>query len=386
MVNSNNKNNKDKKKKNRPVKKEVPPIVRPRDKFAKVAVIASRSLHSAERILRPGMEGYTPPPFINRCFFTTKDGVPVNYYKAEAANEKAIIIGCSGLKSEYILEPEDVKYFMDHGISVLWISLPNPKRSNDFVHHFRDVATELTINPPADIRKWLTKKKDGKHVPKIFMGHSTGAQLFLHLVADNNSFQKLNFQGAVLVSPYIRPTSASSAIDPRSYIFYAYCLWKKNLLPSESPMAKWWMKNTNLDLEHGPHQKYLLPTFSQIVELWNSGEEIIREASNKNSNLHNLPFHVLSVVGEKDGASCPKTNEYLARQFGFAFAKSATGEHDPVYEDKNMRELVKNSVLEMANGTFPEFIDKNNLYAHQISASYLNSLTSLLKNPFSRRI
>ncbi|MCI5060021.1 MAG: hypothetical protein MRY79_02995, partial [Alphaproteobacteria bacterium] len=97
---------------------------RPKDKFAKAAVLSPRGVPSHQRVLRPGMDGYVPPDFQ----FKTEDGISVNGYKSMAKDEKAIILGCTGLKSNYVLEPDDLKYFNDHGISVVWISLPNPKR------------------------------------------------------------------------------------------------------------------------------------------------------------------------------------------------------------------------------------------------------------------
>ncbi|MCI5061149.1 MAG: alpha/beta hydrolase, partial [Alphaproteobacteria bacterium] len=251
---------------------------------------------------------------------------------------------------------------------------------SNFFDHYIEVARQLALDPPKDIRDVLLKKKNGKPIPKVFMGHSTGAQLFLHALEDNLSLQKLqkSFCGAILNSTYLSP----STWPIPTTLFFRYCRSNDKHLPSETWLSKWVLNSEDFDLDHHADQKYVLPTFGQMRELGLTGQDLINNVQNGSTNLDKLPFPVLSLVGENDWISCPRTNRDIAQKCGFAFANSAKAGHDPVYENEKMRKLCKNAVLEMAKGTFPEFSKRRKLFSYELNTGMIDSFTSFFQKKF----
>lgn len=316
----------------------------------------------------PGEEGFSPPSFIQKSFFNACN-MDITYYKAEAKNEKAILMGSSGLKADYPLTPESIKTLNDAGISVLWIVLPNSGRSRDAVPFFKLAAYKLLSSPPQDIQNWLERD-----VPKVYFAHSAGAQIFYHMLNFNPAFKKLSktFVGATLTSPFIRPANASSGVG--KYALKAVSIMRGDMVPPEAFEARMFMGKGEFNLENHKYQKYLMPTFTQIQELGRSGEEVWNFAKDSKSNLHKTPFPIAMFVGKKDDASCPHTNEALAEQLGHAFHLSANSGHGTVNEDRVALDLFKDSILHMAKGTFEKFAEENGLY--QRRTRFLNSVAS----------
>lgn len=328
----------------------------PKGLFSPDRVVKFDKKHGSQVVV-PGMSEYRLPNFLQRAFFMSR-GVCVNYYKAEAVNEKAVLIGCSGLKSDFPLREEDIQELLENGISILWIALPNSRREVGFFPYYKQAGLKLLSNPIDDIQKWLEKD-----APKIFFGHSTGGQIFFHLMAYEPTFKKIieTCKGAILSAPYVLPASASSFIDPRTWIFAAFCRLTGNKLPSETFIARWWMKNSGFDLSDTPDKEYMLPTYPQIRELWASGVEAYRTAMKKDSNIRKTKMPIFIISGVDDKASCHRTNRSMARNLKLAF-HSAAGKHGPISDSKKARRLFIESTLAMAEGTFEKYAEANDLY------------------------
>lgn len=332
----------------------------PKEMFDSSVRVITNKKGQGSYVTVPGMENYRPPSCVRDAFYDCKK-VPISYYKAEAANEKAVLIGCSGLKSDYPISEEDIIALNEAGISILWIALPNPKRSVGFVPYFKQAGFKLLTNPPHDIQKWIDKD-----VPKIFFGHSTGGQIFFHLMEEDKTFKRIieTCSGSILSAPYMLPASASSYLDPRTYIFSAQSWLRGDLLPSETPEGRFWMKGSDFDLSNTSDKVYTLPAYCQIRELWKSGAEAIKASLKPNSNIRKTDMPILILSGKKDKASCHHTNRYLARKLKLAFHTSVA-RHCPISENESTRNIFIESILRMANGTFREFAEENGLYEYK---------------------
>jgi len=68
------------------------------------------------------------------------NGTDAPFYVSRAKNEKALVVGASGLKSQYLLDPTEVKRLNDNGISIIWMALPEIRNNAPFMDRFKDTV------------------------------------------------------------------------------------------------------------------------------------------------------------------------------------------------------------------------------------------------------
>ncbi|NQZ14929.1 MAG: alpha/beta hydrolase [Alphaproteobacteria bacterium] len=314
-------------------------------------------------VVTPDSE-YILPKHITLHEFHTHNGVPIRFYTAEAKNEKCMIMGASGYKTDFILNPAEVHALNEQGVSVCWLALPNPERNIGFMDYIMEAAEENLVNPRhAEIKKWCSRK-----VPKIFFGHSTGAQLFLRLATEGHH-ERFNqiFSGAVLSSPYITPPKTERPFAASTIAFNAYAAKHEDKLPSETPLGKAYLKKSERADFDGPSlAKYQVPTYGQIQELRAGGATVLNAIRSAESEIHelNIPFFV--AAGAEDKFSSPKISAEIAQTFNGAFYCAEGVEHSPLSNNEDGFLLTREVIQAMASGTFEDFIAEKNLQDYNV--------------------
>ena len=313
------------------------------------------------------------PLFIKRhTFRSSHSGRNIAFYCAQAENEKAIILGGSGLKHDFPLPPDQVKKLNDAGYSYLWVGLPNPVRNDNFVNHFVHIAEELLTDPQNHVmRQWLSRD-----VPKFFFGYSTTAQLFFHLLRENRTFETLtnDFTGAALMSTYLRPpgletddslraralrraaTKHPDYVSVETRIGAGYFLAGKEDkvdVPSLLQIARNIPLRLNPELAEG--MEYTTPTFQQMVELMDHGAIILKDSFDPNSNICNrVDFPILMLNGKKDSYAGAEINRGFAERANIALYESPIAKHAVAYDDPQAIQIMITGYDSMLSGTFDQ--------------------------------
>ncbi len=288
----------------------------------------------------------------------------VNYYKARAEDEKSIIFGCSGFKCDYPLTPETVKVLNDNGISILWIALPNPRRTKGFAPHFQNAANSFLTTPPnKDIAAWMERK-----VPKTFFAHSTGALLFLRALEDPKIVELVNntYSHIDLSSLYLGSTSDAINTYKKhsSLIFNPVARLSKDQVPIEHALANRYMAYNNPDnyankdttskihaaihsLVFGdkaptdPGIGFLFPTLPQILEIDAHAKPVIDLLKDKDSAPHKLNVATTMWIGSDDPFSPPPLGIWASEQINCAEKYVSEGEqHCSLENPETLQEFI----------------------------------------------
>lgn len=160
-----------------------------------------------DAVLPPSQTSDLIPPSKNwdRGFFSI-NGLRAPYYIARAQKERAVVIGCSGLNTHTILTPAEVKKLNDSGISIAWMALPRIPHGSPMMDTYIPLAREFFTNKNSPARVLMHND-----VPRYALTHSTGGQIFFHLMHEPDTNRRLSsiFSGAVHVSPYLDTAHAS---------------------------------------------------------------------------------------------------------------------------------------------------------------------------------
>lgn len=313
------------------------------------------------------------PDFIKRHTFKSSHSKRnVAFYTAEAKNEKAVILGGSGLKNDFPIPPDQIETLNNAGYSILWVALPNPIRNDNFVEHFVHIAEELITNPENQIMKeWLSKD-----VPKLFFGYSTTAQLFFHLLRENRTFDTLtkDFKGAVVMSPYLRPPNLDKegclkerllrmmarnhpdrvSLETRLGAgYYLAGLKDKTDVPGLLQIIRNMPLHLDPNLANG--MKYTTPTFQQMIELMDHGLPILKDSFNSSSNICNRSdFPILMITGKNDSYAGADINRAFADRANIALYESPNSKHAVAYEDPKAIQIMIGGYDSMLTGTFDQ--------------------------------
>lgn len=309
---------------------------------------------------------YKLPDHITLHQFHTSHGVPIRFYTAKAENETSMIMGASGFKTDFIMTPKEISALNSQGVSVCWLALPNPERNAGFMDCIMEAAKEVLVEPRhAEIRAWCARD-----VPKIFFGHSTGAQLFLRLAVEGHH-RRLNrlFSGAVLSSPYITPPGTEHHLTPSSIAFNFYA-WKHALkLPSETPLGQAYLKRSERANFEGPDlAKYQVPIYAQIQELREGGAIVLDALRDPNSAIHRLKMPFMVAAGENDKFSSPRISSEVAKTFQGAFYYARGLEHSPLSNNINGFGLLLGATKAMANQELDAFSQQYGLKDYTVNS------------------
>ena len=326
--------------------------------------------------LPPSETAYLIPPSKNwdRGFFCT-NGLRAPYYIARAPNERAVVIGCSGLNTHTILTPEEVKRLNNAGISIAWMALPRIPHGSPMMETYVPLAREFFTNKNSPAR--VLMRND---VPRYALTHSTGGQIFFHLMHEPETNRRLSsiFSGVVHVSPYLDTSHASKNhahplvqavfkkymahhpdVSPNlRLIGRSYVEWNSFFVSMQEERLKRKSHDEKLDQRLDDERKslfqslkstyskastairnilsapdstednWLASTCGQILELQDSGQRLTAKEHFNVEACKKIPS--IFVIGDKDNFACPKTSQDIANLIGGEIEIAEGGLHDPL--------------------------------------------------------
>lgn len=263
-------------------------------------------------------------------FYTQKIHAP--YYFARASRERAVVIGCSGLNTHYLLDPDDVKKLNDHGISVIWMALPKIEDGKPMIDLYTNLAKDFFTSPasPASMITYAD-------VPRFALTHSTGGLLFMKLLHMPDANRKLTqaFSGAVHVAPYYDTAHASrDHAHPWSQkIFQKYMGWKPHIPPSDRLVSSLYIKLNDMLDPHGDNDHPGMgSTCGQILELQAAGRKLTATFNVRAASAIPAVF----IIGQRDNFACPLTAADIANKIDAEIIHVAQGFHDPLQSDPSI--------------------------------------------------
>ncbi len=252
------------------------------------------------------------------------DGMSAPYYASPASNEKAIAIGCTGLNTHYLLLPDEVKRLNAEGISLVWMAIPPVKHAAGFLNKYTELAREFFTNPKSPAHVFFPND-----VPRYAATHSTSGQIFLKLLHDESTREKLTriFSGVAYMAPYLDSANASlnhSTIGKRFFHYYANLALEKT--PHEARIARWFLKYAASREDFAQHGQKISPTFGQILEVQQAGRTLLQNFNAAAANV--LPS--VFILGNKDPFACYKTAHTVASLMGAEKIIAKGGGHHPL--------------------------------------------------------
>lgn len=313
------------------------------------------------------------PDHWERDYFLVDD-IPVYYYVARAQEERGVLVGCSGLKSDRPLDAATVETYNETGISVIIMALPNPGRSLGFMPYFRKVFEQFALDENSPAHTLFHKD-----LPKFLYGHSTGGQILTHFLTSkqHQDAVKKRYVSAIAEVPFF--DTANASLNHSSWIartmFNAYACLNRDALPKETLFGLFYMHyNDQKSILHAklpdtsqiqklsltstyilhtavktikdlyfPAEKqgripwfqreseFRTPTYGQILEDQYTGRRYVKRI-NREETKSSIPLSI--IASEKDPFSCPKTSEIEVSQRLNSKFYLAGGEHNPLSEDK----------------------------------------------------
>lgn len=266
------------------------------------------------------------------------------YFISRAPVERAIAIGAAGLNSLHLLSVEETEKLNNAGISVVWMSLPPPKRHDNI-----DLkATNL-------MRAFLTSPRSPAHmlfpsdVPRYLATHSTSGRIALQLLHEDKTRWTLKsiFSGAVYIAPYLDTANSAMLLNPiKSQIFSAFAQLCANYTPHETIAGRSYMavmgRHENYS-KNGDNKESPL-TYRQILELQDSSRKLL-------ANFNPVAASIIPSVfltGDKDPFACHKTTTIIARRMGAEIITAQGAGHYPLKKDPTLIDFFIEKVSDCA--------------------------------------
>ncbi len=286
-------------------------------------------------------------------FVTPTTATP--YFVSKAPNEKAIVVGATGLNTLHLMNPPEVQELNDAGISVVWVALPKPKRG----FNVNDAAVTV-------VREFFTSPASPAHVlfptpaPRFLATHSTSGRILLELMHDDQVAKKLkhHFAGAVYVAPYLDTANGSRMFDKKNdKRFSSFAQKYADLTPHETVAGRTYMaikartegfrlssnQTTATDGAVAQEKIHTLiikaikklvmspkhdteMTYGQILQLQSASRRLMDEFNP--SAAAAIPS--IFLIGEKDPFACHRTTEHFARQMGANIVTAKGAGHYPM--------------------------------------------------------
>lgn len=290
-----------------------------------------------------------------------KNGLSAPYYIIRAPNEKAILIGCSGLNTHKIIDSRDVDKLNKAGISLVWMSLPHIDDNKPLLESYLPLAESFFTSRSSPAHALMIGDS-----PRYALTHSTGGQLFFHLLHDKNVNKKLAniYAGAVHISPYFDTAHASERFSPKimRMAFEYYMARKPHHAPTERTVSKFYMALSNYDRiknslikgqEHGRHlvkafdlHARIKTTCGQILELSGHGQRLTSAEHFNIAAAKKIPS--IFIIGARDHFACPRTAVYVGKMIDADIMIAQHGFHSPLREEPSLLDKVIKKIQESA--------------------------------------
>ncbi len=296
----------------------------------------------------------TLPSFIKCTKLLTPFG-PALYYEAEAPTEKIIKFGISGYKSDFILDPEQIKKSLESGITNAWIVLPNVGRNEESIPSYTALLSALFQNPHAEaIRKTLNRS-----APKLLETHSTGGQELVHISEIDPVFKtiKQDFKGVSMQSTYIECPLVR--FPKLKEAFEELCRRYPDKTPPELPITRLYMTADGRNKKNLTYTAFEHVTFAQIQHLLSGGRIADAIIKNPESNIRKLDIPIALYASSRDRYSSSKKQKEVARNLGAAFHLTKSTSHTPWNDNSETLATYIEASHQMVQGTFKQWAPNN---------------------------
>lgn len=271
------------------------------------------------------------------------DDLNLPYFFSRAPNEKAVIVGCTGLNTHVLLRPQQVRQLNDKGISVIWLGLPPIDHDRPFMDDYRRMA-ELFFSHSRSPARVLFPDDIQRHV----LTHSTGGQLYLSLKQDPDTHIRLQsfYTSETHIAPYLDSSNASRQHSPRinQWAFAAYSRLNLHRRPSETLLGRAYLAAKTLGEHYAKMPLEITPTYAHIRQVQQAGRSLT-DTFNPQS-IGNTPCRF--ILGERDPFACPKTGAMFAGRLGAEVSMVKGAGHNP---------------LDHAADLFDEYVEKISVQA-----------------------
>jgi alpha-beta hydrolase superfamily lysophospholipase len=253
------------------------------------------------------------------------NGVSTAYYLSRAKNEKALVVGISGLDSHFLLDREEIEHLNARGLSVIWMANPLPDHDDDpFMERNTALSREFLTN---EISSPVFRLFD-LDLPRYLLTHSTGGQITLKLMQEDIAGDSIaqNYSGAMHMAPYLDSANASVAHSrAKQVVFEIYSNMNKRKRSQETTFGKIYLKyfaaneyfsQAALDNDDKSPRKNG-PTYGHIMEVQSHGRRLME--SFNGAAVNRIPN--IFVIGAEDKMIIPGVG------------------HDPMYKREDLRNV-----------------------------------------------
>ncbi|MFA5592436.1 MAG: alpha/beta hydrolase [Micavibrio sp.] len=251
-----------------------------------------------------------------------------NYYYARAKNEKYVVVGVAGLMAQFLLDTDQVQRLNDAGISVVWMTLTKRQKGRLSMEDDIKLARAFLTSPSSP-----AAHLSPADVPRYVAGHSTGGQIILSLLHEDDTRKKLTgiFAGAAYISPYLR--TANVSLKAAQHVFNRFAEYYKDVPIKKAALCKAYLAVTarNETIRGKPAE--ISPTGGHILEAQEYGQALLNRFDPAAASA--LPSFF--VVGSRDSFASANTTINAVKKMkdhgGGADIFVAKGaKHDPIKE------------------------------------------------------
>lgn len=253
-------------------------------------------------------------------------GLDVPYYIAHAAQTNAVEGAISGLKPDHAVSPAEIKSNREHGISTIWLNLPNPGRSLGYMEFYRELTHYFYTSPNSPLYTEFPAD-----TPKMAKGHSTGGGILIDLATDETTkHEYADFKLITGESIFMDNANAARHDSKIAQIFFtAYATMNKHRLPHETLFGLGYL-NTGAVLKKAwesrpdAQSKVALLSFKACLALYVAGQTVKEKLGHHIQNNQGLtryltlPFAHAAYQGIEHltlGLNLPSPRELMDKSY-----------------------------------------------------------------------
>lgn len=130
------------------------------------------------------------------------DGIALPYYisrgKEGVQNKNAVIVGCAGIDSHYLLSKDEIDDLNNHGLPAIWVGLPLTTETKDFMPRWTRAVEAFLTNPQSPVFKEFPHD-----VTRYLLDHSTGGQILFKILHNDEANKKIEkiYSAALHMAP-----------------------------------------------------------------------------------------------------------------------------------------------------------------------------------------
>lgn len=257
------------------------------------------------------------------------DGVSYPTYFAPATNAHTIIGFCTGFKESPVSFQGKIAELNRMGFSVFGLPLPVPRPGEDFLPAYEKLVEAFFFDEKSPLYRLHPE------LPHLALTHSTGGLVFENHMLDEDKAEAAAtlLRGAIQVAPFFDTANSSLHYHKYASMFYAhYARFYASHQLGSTYIDRIFTKLKDIPMK--VEDKFLMagaPLHGEAIILRNYGRRLQKALDDAAAQDRPFALRQAFILGNKDGAACPKTGERMARDLGAETYKIDCG-HDPIHE------------------------------------------------------